>query len=152
VIRLFARLQAELGLMLIFVSHQLATVAQLCERVAIMYRGRLVEIGATAEVFARPRHGYTSALIGAHPGGRRLRERTNASPDAAVALSTDEPGCLFRHRCAFATELCWSETPPPVWITPRHMARCHILPHSAELASTAGVQQEAPVAGSRAAT
>ncbi len=79
VIRLFARLREELGLTLIFVSHQLATVAQLCERVAIMYRGRPVELGPTSEVFAQPRHGYTAALINAHPGGRRLRAR--AKPD-----------------------------------------------------------------------
>lgn len=138
VIRLFARLQQELGLTLIFVSHQLATVAQLCERVAIMYRGRLVEIGPTAEVFARPRHGYTSTLIRAHPGGRRMRERANGAAPAALP-SMDRPGCPFRHRCAFAEDVCSSETPPPIWIAPGHMARCHILPHDTELASTAGV-------------
>jgi ABC-type glutathione transport system ATPase component len=91
VIRLFARLQKELGLTLIFVSHQLATVAQLCERVAIMYRGRLVEIGPTAEIFARPRHEYTAALIAAHPGGGRLRERSNGAVTAASAPPPEQP-------------------------------------------------------------
>jgi oligopeptide/dipeptide ABC transporter ATP-binding protein len=137
VIRLFARLREELGLTLIFVSHQLATVAQLCERVAIMYRGRLVEIGPTAEVFERPRHGYTAALIQAHPGGRRLRERVQAN-GFTPAPSLDQPGCPFRHRCAFATEICARETPPPVWVTPEHMARCHVLPGEPELAAAAG--------------
>jgi oligopeptide/dipeptide ABC transporter ATP-binding protein len=144
VIRLFARLQSELGLTLIFVSHQLATVAQLCERVAIMYRGRLVEMGPTAEVFERPRHGYTAALIQAHPGGRRLRERAKANgivPPSAPAL--DQDGCPFRHRCAFATEICARETPPPVWVTPEHMARCHVLPSDPELAASAGTSGRA---------
>src|ERR1700733_11483691 len=123
VIRLFARLQAELGLTLIFVSHQLATVAQLCERVAIMYRGSLVEVGPTSEVFARPRHGYSSTLIRAHPGGRRMRDRPSGAPPALPSL--DQPGCPFRHRCAFAEDICSSETPPAIWIAPGHMARCH---------------------------
>jgi oligopeptide/dipeptide ABC transporter ATP-binding protein len=139
VIRLFARLQQELGLTLIFISHQLATVAQLCERVAIMYRGRLVEMGPTAEVFARPRHGYTAALIQAHPGGRqRLRERSDA-PMRGALPPLDAPGCPFRHRCAFAQEICSVETPDPVSIGPGHMARCHVLPFDVDLAGTAGV-------------
>jgi oligopeptide/dipeptide ABC transporter ATP-binding protein len=139
VIKLFARLQRELGLTLIFVSHQLAIVAQLCERVAIMYRGSLVEVGPTAEVFARPRHGYTATLIRAHPGGRRLRERTQASTvTPATPPSVEETGCPFRHRCAYAQEVCASQTPPPLWIAPDHMARCHILPHDESLAAGAG--------------
>jgi oligopeptide/dipeptide ABC transporter ATP-binding protein len=140
VIRLFARLQEELGLTLIFVSHQLAIVAQLCERVAIMYRGSLVEIGPTTEVFARPRHGYTATLIRAHPGGRRLRERTGlAAVTPPTAPSVEEPGCPFRHRCAYAQEICASQTPPPVWVAPDHMARCHILPEDESLAASAGI-------------
>ncbi|MFZ2049510.1 MAG: ABC transporter ATP-binding protein [Solirubrobacteraceae bacterium] len=141
VIRLFARLQAELGLTLIFVSHQLATVAQLCERVAIMYRGSLVEIGPTAEVFSKPRHGYTAALIQAHPGGRRLRDRIDGTTAAPIAPALDQPGCPFQHRCAYAASICTTQTPPPVHITPNHMARCHILPHDIDLASSAGIDR-----------
>ena len=138
VIKLFARLRAELGLTLIFVSHQLATVAQLCERVAIMYRGRLVEVGPTAEVFARPRHGYTAALIQAHPGGRRMRGRSDGAAAAPPAPSLVQEGCPFRHRCAFARDICSQQTPPPVWIDHEHMARCHVLPQDRDLAAGAG--------------
>ena len=141
VIRLLARLQAELGLTLIFVSHQLAIVAQLCERVAIMYRGRLVEVGPTRDVFRRPRHGYTATLIHAHPGGRRLRERTHAggaAPPPAPPL--DQAGCPFRHRCAYAIDICASQTPPPIWISSQHMASCHVLPHDEQLAIDAGIK------------
>lgn len=137
VIRLFARLQQELGLTLVFVSHQLATVAQLCERVAIMYRGRLVEIGPTSEVFAAPRHGYTATLIAAHPGGRRLRERASRI-SAPPAPAIEEPGCPFSHRCAYAVDLCVTQTPPVVSIAPGHIASCHVLPHDAKLAVGAG--------------
>jgi peptide/nickel transport system ATP-binding protein len=105
--------------------------------VAIMYRGQLVELGPTAEVFARPRHGYTAALIGAHPGKRRLRDRIGAdgtTPSPAPPL--DRPGCPFRHRCAFANETCMTETPPLVWVTPAQMARCHVLPQRPELVAS----------------
>jgi oligopeptide/dipeptide ABC transporter ATP-binding protein len=137
VIRLFARLRSELGLTLIFVSHQLATVAQLCERVAIMYRGQIVEIGPTREIFARPRHGYTAALIQAHPGGRRLRERTQLRK-ATDSLS-DQKGCPFRLRCSYAVEQCAVESPPPLEIGSGHMSRCHVLPYDDVVAESAGV-------------
>jgi oligopeptide/dipeptide ABC transporter ATP-binding protein len=152
VIRLLGRLRAELGLTLIFVSHQLAIVAQLCERVAIMYRGQLVELGPTREVFTRPRHGYTATLIRAHPGGRRLRERTHANAAApAAAPSLDRPGCPFRHRCAYAIDVCASETPPAVWISSGHMARCHVLPHDEGLALQAGIKAPGEVQAGTAA-
>jgi oligopeptide/dipeptide ABC transporter ATP-binding protein len=143
VIGLFARLRAELGLTLIFVSHQLATVAQLCERVAIMYRGRLVETGPTAETFARPRHGYTAALIQAHPGGRRLRQRVSGPLEPPGVFSGELTGCPYHRRCSYATELCGQQAPPETWLTPDHMARCHVLPHDDELAASAGVNRRA---------
>jgi len=128
ILHLFARLQRELGLTLIFVSHQLATVAQLCERVVIMYRGQIVEAGPTVEVFARPRHGYTAALLQAHPGQNRLRER-NGQPRTAAAAPPplDTPGCSFRHRCTFAIDTCTTETPTRATVAPGHSASCHVL-------------------------
>jgi oligopeptide/dipeptide ABC transporter ATP-binding protein len=142
VIRLLATLREELGLTLIFVSHQLATVAQLCDKVAIMYRGQLIETGPTTEVFTTPRHGYTAALIEAHPGGRRLRERTGTSGITPLpAPSLQAPGCPFRHRCVYTTDICATHTPPTVWITPEHIARCHNLPHNDTLATNAGTSK-----------
>jgi oligopeptide/dipeptide ABC transporter ATP-binding protein len=138
IIDLFAHLQRELGLTLIFVSHQLATVAQLCERVAIMYKGRLVEIGPTREIFSRPAHGYTASLIQAHPGGRRLRDRP-ATDTTSPPPAPEQPGCPFRHRCAYAREICHEATPPVVQVTGEHMARCHVLPQDRTLAASAGV-------------
>lgn len=140
VIRLFARLREERGLTLIFVSHQLATVAQLCERVAIMYRGRLVELGPTSEVFARPRHGYTAALINAHPGGGRLRTRAKLEQHTALLPPPiEQPGCPFQHRCLYVAEVCKHTTPAIAQIGPKHIARCHVLPGREDLASAAGI-------------
>jgi oligopeptide/dipeptide ABC transporter ATP-binding protein len=138
VIALFARLQRELGLTLVFVSHQLATVAQLCDEVAIMYRGRIVETGPTGQVFAAPGHGYTAALIAAHPGGRRMRPVTAPAPPAP-AIAPASAGCPFAARCSFAQEICASQDPPMREFAPGRRARCHVLPDQPELARGAGI-------------
>lgn len=141
VLDLFSVLCRDLGLTLIFVSHQLATVAQLCERVAIMYKGALVEIGPTTQVFAQPRHGYTAALIEAHPGGRRLRDRP--VPPTPLKDSAGSAGCPFHRRCAYARAICAEVAPPTVEITPGHTANCHVLPYDHGLAEEAGIKGRA---------
>jgi oligopeptide/dipeptide ABC transporter ATP-binding protein len=143
VIDLFSELRSDLGLTLVFVSHQLATVAQLCERVAIMYKGTLVEVGPTKEIFARPRHGYTAALIEAHPGGRRLRDRPPTSPALDPSVAASPAGCPFRDRCSFAREICAEVPPPPVELAPGHVASCHVLPHDDAMAEAAGIAARA---------
>ena len=142
VLNLFSVLCRDLGLTLIFVSHQLATVAQLCERVAIMYKGTLVEIGPTREVFARPRHGYTAALIEANPGGRRLRDRPVA-PTPLQDSAAETAGCPFHQRCAFARPICGEVAPSTVEIAPGHTADCHVLPDDQTLAEAAGIKDRA---------
>jgi len=137
VVGLLAELQRSLGLTLVFVSHQLATVSHLCERVVIMYRGRIVEAGPTAEVFARPRHGYTAALMAAHPGRRPQSPIAAAEAAAEVpandASSHDDVGCPFRHKCRYRVERCAVETPAEVSIGRDHVSRCFVLPGMAEL-------------------
>jgi oligopeptide/dipeptide ABC transporter ATP-binding protein len=130
VIRLLKELQERRGLTLIFVSHQLPVVAQICAQVAVMYRGRIVELGPTQEVFATPRHGYTVALIRATPGhgggGSAMPRRAiGEAPDAARA------GCAFSHRCAFARDDCTKVTPSIVALGETRFARCLVLPHLA---------------------
>lgn len=129
VINLFAELRDELHLTLMFVSHQLATVAQLCERVAIMYRGRIVELGPTEDVFHTPRHGYTVALLRAQPGAKRKGAATTArTGPVPEAPPLTEPGCPFRHRCMFRAEVCQTNTPTDVVVDRERIARCHVLP------------------------
>jgi oligopeptide/dipeptide ABC transporter ATP-binding protein len=130
VLTLLAELQAHLGLTLIFVSHQLATVAQLCARVGVMYRGQLVEEGPTQEVFSRPRHGYTASLLRAHPGehkldldaARSVGERTFKEPPPL-----DAPGCPFRHRCEFVESQCETWQPSDLVVGAGHRCRCVVL-------------------------
>ena len=106
VLALLDELRRERGLALVFITHDFGVVAQLCDRVAVMYAGRIVETGATAEVLARPRHPYTRRLIDCVPepgGGRR---RLNAIPGLPPALDALPDGCAFAARCGRAQDTC----------------------------------------------
>ena len=114
IINLLARLSRELGLTLIFISHDLAVVKHISDRIAVMYLGRLVELGPATEVFARPAHPYTRALVSAVPLPDPDRERSRAR----LILAGDPPspmnppaGCAFHPRCPFAEARCREARP-----------------------------------------
>ncbi|MBL8590286.1 MAG: ATP-binding cassette domain-containing protein [Methylobacteriaceae bacterium] len=125
VLELLAHLRTELGLSLLFISHDLSAVRHLCDRIVVLYLGRVMEEGPTREVFANPRHPYTRALLSAMPtlsrADRRKREILKGDPPSPA----DPPsGCVFRTRCAHAVELCAKSAPPPVTVGPAHRAAC----------------------------
>jgi oligopeptide/dipeptide ABC transporter ATP-binding protein len=118
-------LRKRLGLTYLFVSHDLSVVQRMCEEVAIMYLGRIVEMGPTAEIFARPQHPYTRALLAAAP------KLEPGSLNDTPALPGDPPsptnvvsGCAFRTRCAFAAPVCAEARPPLLSVGERHTAAC----------------------------
>jgi oligopeptide/dipeptide ABC transporter ATP-binding protein len=128
ILNLLLELQQRLGLAILFVSHDLRVVRHLAHRVAVMYLGRVVEVGPAEAVFDTPRHPYTQALLRAAPTlvpGRR-------SLDVAVTGELPSPlaipdGCPFHPRCPKAIALCRT-TPPPVAILPAgHRAACHLV-------------------------
>ena len=125
VLGLLDGLRKRLGLTYLFVSHDLSVVKRMCERVAIMYLGRIVEMAPTEEVFARPRHPYTRALLAAMP---KLEpgslQDTPALPGDPPSETTDRAGCVFRTRCAFAAPKCTQARPPLVSVGDEHMAAC----------------------------
>lgn len=124
ILELLARLRAELRLSIAYVSHDLSVVGTICDRVGVMYAGELVEQAPRDEIFQRPRHPYTRALIAAVP---RI-----AQPDGADTLrlpgildrATLPPGCRFAPRCAFAEDACFAEPQAPLMVTPGHLVAC----------------------------
>ena len=127
VLELLERLRLELGLALILISHDLAVLAETCDRLAVMYAGRIVESGPAAQVFGAPQHPYTKKLLDSLPiigGARGVGDPIpGAPPDPADAPE----GCTFRPRCAYAAEACLAE-PPLREVAPAQSAACHFAP------------------------
>jgi oligopeptide/dipeptide ABC transporter ATP-binding protein len=118
-------LRKRLGLTYLFVSHDLSVVKRMCERVAIMYLGRIVEIGPTEEIFAHPQHPYTRALLAAvprlEPGSLHDTPALPGDPPSGPAATT---GCVFQTRCSSAVSKCSEARPPLVSVSNEHMAAC----------------------------
>ena len=126
ILRLFEDLRARLGLTVVFISHNLAVVRHLSDRVAVMYLGRVVEQGRRETVFADPRHPYTRALLASAPRLHQtsLRSSVIGEPPSPVDLPT---GCVFHPRCPRADERCRGEVPLeiPVSGDEAHVVACH---------------------------
>ncbi|MCX4672312.1 ATP-binding cassette domain-containing protein [Streptomyces sp. NBC_01381] len=114
IVNLMERLQRELGLAYLFIAHDLSVVKRVCDRVAVMYLGRIVEIGEKERVYAAPAHPYTRALLSAvplpDPAAERARERITLLGDPP-SPAAPPPGCTFHPRCAKAQEICRTEAP-----------------------------------------
>jgi oligopeptide/dipeptide ABC transporter ATP-binding protein len=128
ILNLFSELIRELGLAMIFIAHQLSVIAQLSDRVAIMYLGRIVETGSTTSVFANPRHPYTGALLKAHPHVQVGKRREPALKGEIPSPYAIPKGCRFNTRCPFAESKCFEIDPPATEVSPGHFAWCHVLP------------------------
>ncbi|MCU0983445.1 MAG: ATP-binding cassette domain-containing protein [Acetobacteraceae bacterium] len=125
VVNLLATLQRKAGVALLFISHDLAVVRHLADRVAVMYAGRIVEEGATEQVFTAPRHPYTAGLIAAAPRtdrGRREHAPMGGEPPDPL---TEPAGCAFAPRCALAVARCRAEPPALRDMAHGHRSACH---------------------------
>jgi oligopeptide transport system ATP-binding protein len=126
IVNLLKDLQKDFGLSYLFISHGLAVVKHMADRVAVMYLGEIVEMADKASVYANPRHPYTQALLAAAPEPDPFQrgKRHTLGGDVPSPLNPP-PGCRFHTRCTFATETCRNEPPPLRTIAPGHQVACH---------------------------
>ncbi len=138
VLRLLQRLRDEIGCSIVLITHDLGVAAQISDRIAVLYAGRIAEIGPAAEVLANPAHPYTKGLLGSRltldtPRDRKLAALPGAVPSPASPL----PGCAFEPRCAVASADCSNSLPEPVVVAPGRVSAC-IRP-MADLGGTVGL-------------
>lgn len=133
-------LQEEYGIGLILVTHDMSVVAQTCDKVSVMYAGKLVEYGALRTVFRAPSHPYTMGLQNAFPSIRGPRRHLISIPGYPPDLLNPPPGCRFSERCPFRQEKCLEDVPPLFDVSEDHAAACWYHDSAAELRHSAALQ------------
>jgi peptide/nickel transport system ATP-binding protein len=127
IVNLLHDLQQELGLSLLFISHDLAIVEHMTHRVAVMYLGKIVELGSKRDVFAAPKHPYTKALLSAVPVPQPGASRQRIVLKGDVPSTVNPPkGCRFHTRCPYVFDRCRTEEPELRLIDRKHFAACHL--------------------------
>jgi peptide/nickel transport system ATP-binding protein len=125
VINLMAELQADLGLAMLFISHDLSVIEYICDRVVVMYLGRVMEEAPVEALFSRPRHPYTEALLAAAPVPDPEVERRRVLLMGDMPSPANPPsGCVFRTRCRYALPACAELRPPMREVAPGHATAC----------------------------
>ncbi|MFL5233700.1 MAG: ABC transporter ATP-binding protein [Microvirga sp.] len=136
ILLLLRELQRDLGLSIIFVTHDLGAAVEVADRILVMYAGRIVEEGSARDLIRNPRHPYTIGLLKSRAHGALAKgSRLDAIPGSPPDLANLPPGCPFAPRCPLAIEPCRAERPPAVALGPGRFARCIRVDETAELAS-----------------
>jgi len=125
IINLLRRLQRELSLAYIFISHDLGVVRHIADRVLVMYLGRVVEEGEAEDIFRAPLHPYTQALLSSVPRADRAAAAPNALQGDVPSPADPPSGCLFHTRCPYARDCCSTQAPQPRELSPGHICACH---------------------------
>ncbi|MFN3616240.1 MAG: ABC transporter ATP-binding protein, partial [Rubrimonas sp.] len=128
ILTLIDRLRAEMGTGVLFITHNLAVVAEIADEIAVMYAGRIVERGPRDAIFADPQHPYTLALFAAIPRADEIGRPLASIPGQAPGLNDPAPGCRFAPRCPFADDRCRAKAPPLRAFGPGHEAACWRAP------------------------
>ncbi|MCC6705357.1 MAG: ABC transporter ATP-binding protein, partial [Thermomicrobiales bacterium] len=125
VLRTFRELQERLQLAVIMITHDISVVAETCDKVAVMYAGKIVELAEVREFFNEPVHPYSLGLQNAFPNLREPDRELISIEGFPPDLVNPPKGCRFADRCPFAQERCFNEEPPLIDVRPNHKAACH---------------------------
>jgi peptide/nickel transport system ATP-binding protein/oligopeptide transport system ATP-binding protein len=136
ILRLILELKDELGMSVVFVTHDLGVVASICDRMAVMYAGRIVEAGPVGAVFGEPHHAYTRGLLGSVPHAGAERTMLLSIEGTPPSLAAIPPGCAFNPRCTFATDVCREFIPAVSAIGSARLVACH---HHDRVAAAGGL-------------
>jgi peptide/nickel transport system ATP-binding protein len=131
VLLLIRDLQRELGMGVVLITHNLGVVAEVCDRVAVMYAGTVVETASVIDLFANPRHPYTRALLAAIPRADQDCDSLSVIEGTVPNLVTPPSGCRFHPRCPQALAICRTVRPATVTVAPDHAVACHLHPGAA---------------------
>jgi peptide/nickel transport system ATP-binding protein len=126
IINLMKKLKRELGISIIFISHDLSIISEIADRVAIMYAGKIVELGSSDSVYLKPKHPYTQALLRAVPRIKGKKEKLTFIPGAPPNLIEPPSGCRFHPRCPYAFDRCIREEPELKQVESGHFVACHL--------------------------
>jgi peptide/nickel transport system ATP-binding protein len=118
-------LQRELNLAMMIITHDISVVAEVGEKIGVMYAGRLFEHGNIKDIFEKPANPYTIGLLSAFPSIKGPRRRLRSIPGSPPDLANPPPGCRFHPRCQFAQEVCKYVEPPMVQVSAEHWSQCH---------------------------
>jgi len=127
VLKLMKELKEKLNLSIIMITHDLSIIAETCNRVAIMYAGKIVETGDAATIFKEPLHPYTQGLVGAFPDIKAPRTRMVSIPGSPPDLLQPPSGCRFYPRCKYATAICRKKEPVNIEVGKEHFVACHLI-------------------------
>ncbi len=133
ILELLERLRRELHLSMILISHDLSVMAETCDKVAIMYAGKMAEVGRTMDVFTDPKHPYAQGLVAAFPDIRGARNMPSAVPGDVPSLINPPSGCVFHPRCRFAFDRCSKAEPGLAEVTPGRRTACFLYPEVPEV-------------------
>lgn len=127
VLKLLKELKQKLGLSMVLITHDLSIITETCEKVAIMYAGRIVETGDIRDVFKNPQHPYTQGLIRAFPEMLAPKTRLKSIPGFPPDLLSPPPGCRFNPRCSYVMDICKKSVPTLTRVEREHYVACHLV-------------------------
>jgi len=123
---LMLKMKAEFDLTYLFITHDLATAKYICDRIGVLYLGKMCELGNVHEIYAQPLHPYTQALMAAVPVPDPRSRRTEKMPEGEIPNPINPPsGCRFHPRCPIAQEICSQQEPLMRELRPEHLVACH---------------------------
>ena len=143
ILDIFRDLKQKKNMSILFITHDLGTVASIADRIVVMYGGRLAEAGTTLDVFDQPRHPYTRGLIDCLPALSTQRDRLTPIPGMIPSLIDPPQGCIFHPRCKYRMPICSQEMPPEYVISPEHRVACYLYSPSVSPQDKTGVVNNA---------